>query len=204
MQTIVFWTFLFLHYYFQPRAGKLKRCLRYSFYGLPSNQTVATQTPRTQTGKLNDKTREALLADLADERRAQATYETVVAKFSDVRPFSNIVNAEKRHESFLLPLFEKYRVEVPKNEFSKDKVKVPATVAETSQKASRVKKKILRCMTVFWNLSKKQISERFLLICGTLQKTITCQRLKDALKVAVEEWKTGAAEAEVYKRKEKR
>ena len=79
---------------------------------------------------IEEKTKKALLDALADERRADATYEAVIAKFGDARPFSNIVNAEKRHESFLFPLFEKYSVEVPKNEFSKEKMEIPATLIE--------------------------------------------------------------------------
>ncbi len=86
-----------------------------------------------QTSKLDDRTRMALLAALADERRSEAEYEAVIAKFGDVRPFSNIVNAEKRHETFLLPLFEKYTTEVPKNEFGKGKTPTPATIAEACQ-----------------------------------------------------------------------
>lgn len=93
--------------------------------GLPTEKVSAESQ-----SKLDEKTEKALLAALADERRAFADYEAVLAKFSDARPFFNIVNAEKRHESHLLPLFEKYGVKVPKNEFTKDKAEVPATLAE--------------------------------------------------------------------------
>lgn len=80
--------------------------------------------------QIDEKTRQALFDALADERRAQATYEAVLTKFGDVRPISNIVNAEKRHESFLLPLFEKYGVNAPENEFSKEKPAAPETLIE--------------------------------------------------------------------------
>src|SRR5688572_21292202 len=93
-----------------------------------ANENRTTATPIKS--QLDDKTRQALLDALADERRAQTTYEAVIAKFGDARPFSNIVNAEKRHESFLLPLFEKYGAEIPQNEFSKEKMEVPATLTE--------------------------------------------------------------------------
>ena len=85
--------------------------------------------------QLDNQTRDALIAALADERRAHATYEAVAAKFGDARPFSNIVNAERRHESFLLPLFEKYKVTVPANEFTKEKVVVPETLADACREA---------------------------------------------------------------------
>lgn len=87
-----------------------------------TNAAAASQT--------DEQTRPALLEALADERRAFARYEAVLAKFGDVMPFSNIVNAEKRHESFLLPLLEKYKLPVPKNEFTKESVTAPETVID--------------------------------------------------------------------------
>lgn len=95
--------------------------------------TAPTASETNSQGRLDEKTEKALLAALADERQAQAVYEAVLDKFGDVRPFSNIVKAEKRHESFLLPLFEKYGVKVPENEFTKDKAEVPATLAEACE-----------------------------------------------------------------------
>lgn len=83
-----------------------------------------------QTAQLDDKTGRALLDTLADERRAQAFYGAVIDKFGSIRPFSNIIEAEKTHESMLLPLFEKYGLKVPENEFKKETQKVPATIAE--------------------------------------------------------------------------
>jgi rubrerythrin len=83
---------------------------------------------------LDAKTRQALLDALADERKAEAMYEAVIAKFGDVRPFSNIVNAERRHSSFLMPLFEKYAVEVPKNAAG-EKLQVPGNFAEACKQS---------------------------------------------------------------------
>lgn len=137
MRSFIFWTFLFACLLISAGCQQIGKTAENPVSKVSSpNQTAASSVgPEAQTGKLDDKTREALLAALSDERRAQAVYEAVVEKFGDVRPFSNIVNAEKRHESFLLPLFEKYGVEVPKNEFGKDEVQVPATVAEACQNA---------------------------------------------------------------------
>lgn len=102
----------------------------------PNAGAGPTAVPMTASvSQLDDQTRDALIAALADERRAQATYEAVVTKFGDARPFSNIVNAERRHESFLLPLFEKYKVTVPANEFSKEKVVVPETLPDACREA---------------------------------------------------------------------
>ena len=54
-----------------------------------------------------------LLAALDDEYKARATYRQVLADFGDVRPFSNIVEAEQRHIDALLVLFERYGIAVP-------------------------------------------------------------------------------------------
>lgn len=54
-----------------------------------------------------------LLAALDDEYQAQATYAQVIADFGDVRPFSNIVEAEGRHARALITLFDRYGVPVP-------------------------------------------------------------------------------------------
>lgn len=92
--------------------------------------------PSSQDGsRLDERTRKALLAALEDERRAQATYAAVLAKFPGAKPFVNIVEAEKRHEEILMPLFAKYGVSLPENEFDAAKVAVPATLAEACRSA---------------------------------------------------------------------
>lgn len=40
---------------------------------------------------------DALLMALEDEYRAEATYAAILDKFGDIRPFSNVINAERRH-----------------------------------------------------------------------------------------------------------
>lgn len=45
---------------------------------------------------LDGKTKEALVAALNDERRAQATYGAVLKKFGTVRPFVNIIGRGSR------------------------------------------------------------------------------------------------------------
>jgi hypothetical protein len=56
-----------------------------------------------------------LLAGLDDEYKARATYAQVLADFGDVRPFSNIVEAEQRHIDALVPAFARYGIEVPRD-----------------------------------------------------------------------------------------
>lgn len=54
-----------------------------------------------------------LLAAVDDEYKARATYEQVLVDFGDVRPFSNIVEAEQRHIDALVQIFARYGLDVP-------------------------------------------------------------------------------------------
>ena len=68
---------------------------------------------------LEAKTKDALVAALDDERKAQAIYGAVMAKFGQVRPFVNIIRAERNHEAQLLGLFKTYQLTVPENQYTK-------------------------------------------------------------------------------------
>lgn len=54
-----------------------------------------------------------LTAALEDEYQSRAIYAQVISDFGDVRPFSNIVEAEGRHAGALINIFERYGVTVP-------------------------------------------------------------------------------------------
>lgn len=56
--------------------------------------------------------RNALRTALKDERDAHATYQAILDRFGDVRPFSNIVHAEARHIAALLDLYKRYGIAV--------------------------------------------------------------------------------------------
>ena len=58
-----------------------------------------------------------LIEAINDEYKARATYRLVINKFGDIRPFINIVEAEGRHIEALLPLFAKYSVAVPEDDW---------------------------------------------------------------------------------------
>ncbi len=58
---------------------------------------------------------EALKTALDDEYRAYATYDQIIADFGEVRPFSNIRDAEARHIAALCGLFTRYGLTVPEN-----------------------------------------------------------------------------------------
>lgn len=64
---------------------------------------------------LDDIERKALQEALDDEYKAHTTYDQVIRDFGPVRPFVNIVDAEARHISALLSLFEKYEIAAPAN-----------------------------------------------------------------------------------------
>lgn len=93
-----------------------------------ANPGMVAETSAQMT--LDDRTREALLAALDDERKAEAFYRAVIAKLGEIRPFSNIVNAEVRHQTMLLPLLKRYGIAVPANPYDGAHFDVPATRAE--------------------------------------------------------------------------
>ena len=64
-----------------------------------------------------------------DEFKAYETYTKIMEKFGFIQPFINIREAEARHYSILIPLLEKYGVEVPFNNWA-EKIEVPNTYIE--------------------------------------------------------------------------
>jgi len=67
---------------------------------------------------LDDAEIQALQDTLDDEYKSYETYAQVISDFGDVRPFINIVEAEARHYSALLSLFEKYGLAPPENRWA--------------------------------------------------------------------------------------
>lgn len=70
---------------------------------------------------------EMLTYAIQDEYLAQAEYNAIIDTFGEVRPFTNIVNAEQTHIDLLLPLFATYGIEVPANTAA-DSVVIPETI----------------------------------------------------------------------------
>lgn len=77
---------------------------------------------------------EALDEALDDEYKAMATYETAIAAFGPIRPFVNIVEAERRHANALLCLYETYGLEPHPNRW-RGKIPRPTDVASACQAA---------------------------------------------------------------------
>ena len=78
----------------------------------------------------------ALVEALEDEYKARATYQSVINKFGQIRPFINIIQSEERHIQALLPLFQKYQISIPVDNWA-DRVTAPASVAEACQTGVR-------------------------------------------------------------------
>ncbi len=75
---------------------------------------TSTLTPTS----ISTKTQEALLHALADEREAEDAYAAVLAAYGNIRPFCNIIEAERRHQQELIVLFDRYGLAVPKRQQS--------------------------------------------------------------------------------------
>lgn len=66
---------------------------------------------------VSESEKEALDITLNDEYKARATYKKVIEKFGEVRPFSNIINAETSHADELIRLYEKYGLDIPDDDW---------------------------------------------------------------------------------------
>lgn len=74
----------------------------------------------------------ALVEAIEDEYKAQATYRLIINKFGAIRPFVNIIESEGRHIQVLIPLFAKYGIPVPEDDWEQ-RVEVPASVQEACE-----------------------------------------------------------------------
>ena len=64
---------------------------------------------------MTQKLEQALIEALDDEYKACASYAHIISTFGEIRPFINIMEAEKRHIQALLPLFRKYGFSIPED-----------------------------------------------------------------------------------------
>lgn len=71
---------------------------------------------------------------LEDERKAEATYASVLAKFGEVRPFSNIIDAERRHSSAIERQMARLGFPIPPNNWE-GRAPAPASLAEACREA---------------------------------------------------------------------
>jgi hypothetical protein len=81
--------------------------------------SVATEV-ESEAETTNLSTQEILDLAYLDELKAEATYEYVMEAFGEVRPFSNIINAEVRHSQSILNLYEQLSLNAPEFEGIED------------------------------------------------------------------------------------
>jgi hypothetical protein len=65
-----------------------------------------------------------LIYAIQDEYLARAEYDYLINELKAGNPFTNIIKAEEKHISMLIPLFEKYGFEVPKDTSSEHLISV--------------------------------------------------------------------------------
>ena len=75
---------------------------------------------------------EILSEALEDEYKARATYRRILEEFGDVRPFSNIVEAEQRHIDALRVLFDNHGLRIPGDNWP-ERIEVPETLLAACQ-----------------------------------------------------------------------
>lgn len=103
---------------------------------------LAASTPgcaaRTEAATTAEK--DALLAALDDEYRAEAIYEAVIQKFGEVRPFINIIEAERRHAAMAKAEMDRLSIPYPTTNPHRGKVSAPSTLLEACQQGITAEK----------------------------------------------------------------
>lgn len=67
---------------------------------------------------------------IQDEYAAEAEYEKIMEIYGVVRPYANIVKAEKQHISALIPLFEANELAIPVND-AQNQLIIPSSLQES-------------------------------------------------------------------------
>ena len=75
-----------------------------------------------------------LVEALDDERKAEATYRAIIEKFGEVRPFINIIEAERRQSAAIERQMIRLGFAIPANQWQ-GKGMAPATLAEACSMA---------------------------------------------------------------------
>jgi len=81
-------------------------------------------------GELSDSVKNSLNEAINDEYKAYSTYEAVIKKLGNVRPFSMIIRAEEQHISALKAIYDKYGLTAPANTV---KAQAPTTLQQACQ-----------------------------------------------------------------------
>ena len=112
--------------------------LVFTFYGINNKPTKSTCVAdeclqvsglEYPAGELPLGVKNSLDLAIMDEYKAHAFYQRVIEKFGSVRPFSMIIRSEEQHISSLSSLYDKYGLEIPKDDLY-EKISAPATLNE--------------------------------------------------------------------------
>ncbi len=82
----------------------------------------------------NQELEQILLDALADERKAEATYAAVIKRFGPIRPFINIVSAERRHALAIENQMARLGFPIPINDWQ-GRGEAPESVVEACRDA---------------------------------------------------------------------
>lgn len=96
------------------QKGMMGALLASTALGFSADLTGSSQAAST----LNSETVKAMVESIEDEYKSRAFYQAVIDKFGEVRPFSNIVNAEAKHAEMWKSIFAKYGLEVPRDNYA--------------------------------------------------------------------------------------
>lgn len=88
--------------------------------------------PDAEYDEITMQAQDAILAALDDEYKAYATYDAIINKFGEVRPFSMIINSEQQHINSLITLLNRYNIEVPQNKYLNN-IQATETVAQACE-----------------------------------------------------------------------
>lgn len=118
--------------------------LTYSFQGKPrtaaipnrgnclADDCLMVENLEYPVAELNEVVVGALNEAIEDEYKDLTVYQKVTDKLGMVRPFSMIMGAEEQHIASLKAVFDKYGLEIPKNNWA-GKITVPNTLKESCQ-----------------------------------------------------------------------
>ena len=112
----------------QNSGGRRRRRRRAGWAAAPALAAAAIAVPAQAT----ELDRKALADALDDEYRAEASYQAVIDKFGPVRPFINIIEAEKRHSSMVRGQYARLGMSAPENPYL-GKLKPPASLLEACE-----------------------------------------------------------------------
>jgi len=91
----------------------------------PASVSAPAPTAMASPAVVSPELEDALAEALDDERHAIAFYEAVMARYGRRRPFSNIVNAERRHANALLAQYRRLGLTVPADRWMEATIEVP-------------------------------------------------------------------------------